>query len=208
MTIYSLKVFKSTENKNILLASCEDISSFPFYARMTNSASEFLLFTSRTFADNSVPGNFDKCVEGNYIIYIHHKFEGLIPVLITDKSYPQRVAFEVLSKAVRLFKSEDHNWDWEMRETETEGGYNVVNEKFEKLIKDYADPNTEDNLLKVTNKLSETKVIMTESVNKLIERGDHIDELVNKSKDLSKTTKNFYKKSKQMNSWCGGCNIM
>ena len=207
MTIYSLRLFKSKQTP-ILLAYSEDISSFPFYARITNSPSEFLLFTSRTFAENILPGNFESCIKGDYKIFVHHRLDGLISVIITDKLYQKRVAFEVVSKAVKLFQAEDHNWDWELWEEDSENGYNVSNQKLTKLIQDYTEPDKEDNLLKVSKQLSETKEIMGESVNKLLERGDKIDELVDKSKDLSRKSKDFYKKSKQMNSWCGSCVIM
>lgn len=210
MTIYSLRLFKKNNfNGNLLLCYAEDLSSFPFFARISNSASEFLLFTSRTLADKTLESNFVKYIEGDYAIYVHSRLDGLIPVLITDKSYPERVGFEVLSKMVKLFKNEEYNWDWSMWEEDVKDNHNsLIRSSLQKLLEDYSTLDKEDRLLKVSSQLNETKVVMTESVNKILERGEHIDELVYKSKDLSNRSKDFYKNSKKMNSWCGNCNVM
>ena len=45
--------------------------------------------------------------------------------------------------------------------------------------------------------MEETKVVLHESVNKLLSRQGDLDELVEKSKDLSLYSKQFYKNAKR-----------
>mgnify|MGYP002344988255 CR=1 FL=1 len=50
--------------------------------------------------------------------------------------------------------------------------------------------------------MEETKVVLHESVNKLLSRQGDLDELVEKSKDLSLYSKQFYKNAKKMDKSC------
>ena len=50
--------------------------------------------------------------------------------------------------------------------------------------------------------VEETKVILHDSIKKLLERQGDLDKLVEKSKDLSEGAKQFYKTSKKMDKSC------
>ena len=43
---------------------------------------------------------------------------------------------------------------------------------------------------------------MVENIDKVLARGEKIDDLVQRSSELNDSTKQFYKKSKKMNSCC------
>ena len=74
--------------------------------------------------------------------------------------------------------------------------------------------------MKVQNELDETKQIVSETLEKILDRGQKLDDLVrylflriNRSKsdyslsnELSEQSKAFYKTAKKTNSWC--CSIM
>lgn len=51
-------------------------------------------------------------------------------------------------------------------------------------------------------KLDQTKLVILDAVDKVLERGVKLDELVQKSDDLSQTSKMFYKRSKTLSSPC------
>jgi synaptobrevin family protein YKT6 len=55
----------------------------------------------------------------------------------------------------------------------------------------------------VQREIEEVKLIMVENIDKVLERGEKIDDLVEKSNTLSIESKKFYKKSKKLNSCCG-----
>ena len=50
--------------------------------------------------------------------------------------------------------------------------------------------------------MDETKIILFDSVKKLLEQQGDLDELVSKSKDLTEGAKQFYKTSKKMDKSC------
>ena len=59
-----------------------------------------------------------------------------------------------------------------------------------------------DKLTKAIEEVDKTKVVLHESVKKLLERQGDLDDLVAKSKDLSEASKQFYKSSKKMDKKC------
>ncbi len=70
----------------------------------------------------------------------------------------------------------------------------------------FQDPKNVDNLTKAKFEVDQTKVVLHESVKKLLERQGDLDELVKKSNDLSEGAKQFYKTSKKMDKSC--CNLI
>ncbi len=64
------------------------------------------------------------------------------------------------------------------------------------LFKKYQDPSKVDKVTQAIKEVEETKVVLHESVNKLLARQGDLDDLVAKSKDLSEYSKKFYKNSK------------
>ena len=56
--------------------------------------------------------------------------------------------------------------------------------------------------MKVEKELFEVKEIMHQNLNDVLKRGEDLDTLMNKSKDLSSVSVDFYKKAKKNNSKC------
>ena len=69
-------------------------------------------------------------------------------------------------------------------------------------FKRYQNPKDADKLTKALGEVEDTKVILHESIKKLLERQGDLDKLVEKSKDLSEGAKQFYKTSKKMDKSC------
>ena len=60
-------------------------------------------------------------------------------------------------------------------------------------------------MVPVQNELDETKAIVSETLEKILDRGQKLDDLVSRSNELSEQSKAFYKTAKKTNSWC--CSI-
>ena len=75
-------------------------------------------------------------------------------------------------------------------------------EEFSLMMKEYESPGNFDKLIKVKNKIEDTKAIVHQSIEKLLERGEQLEDLVQKSEELSKTSKFFYTESKKLNRCC------
>jgi synaptobrevin family protein YKT6 len=68
------------------------------------------------------------------------------------------------------------------------------------------DPANCDKLTKIQKQLDATKEILHETIVKAIERGERLDELVQRSDDLSATSKLFFTSAQKANSKC--CIVM
>ena len=207
MHILSIKLFNTNKrdhnNNPILLADAEDLSTIPFLARINGSASEFLLFLSRTFASRTEKGKIEGCREKDYIGWIYHKSSGLAGVVICDEEYERRVALGLIHRSMEIYESTASNWDWSTYDKDNKTSIKEIND----LLIKYQTPHNEDSISKITKDLEETKTVLHESIDKMLERGEKIDRIVEKSQDLSRQSKLFYKRSKKLNSWCGSCTI-
>ena len=74
--------------------------------------------------------------------------------------------------------------------------------KLETLLAEYAEPAKVDKLMKLDKQLLETKDILVKTIDKVLQRGEKLDELVEKSSGLSAQSKQFYKAAKKTNSCC------
>lgn len=66
----------------------------------------------------------------------------------------------------------------------------------------YQDPKQADPLLRMQDDLDETKIILRNTIEQVLVRGEKLDDLVSKSEDLSAQSKAFYKTAKKTNSCC------
>lgn len=62
-----------------------------------------------------------------------------------------------------------------------------------KWLTDYQDAYQADSMLKVQSELDETKIVLHKTIESLLERGEKIDNLVERSNQLSGASKQFYK---------------
>lgn len=67
----------------------------------------------------------------------------------------------------------------------------------------YQDPAAADKLLKIQRELDETKIVLHKTIDSVLARGEKLDNLVEKSSDLSMASQLFYKQARKSNSCCG-----
>lgn len=72
----------------------------------------------------------------------------------------------------------------------------------ETAIQAYQDPAAADKLSKIQRDLDETKIILHKTIESVLERGEKLDQLVDKSADLSMASQLFYKQARKANSCC------
>jgi synaptobrevin family protein YKT6 len=66
----------------------------------------------------------------------------------------------------------------------------------------YQNPREADALTKIQAELDETKIIMHNTIEAVLQRGEKLDDLVAKSEGLSVQSKMFYKTARKTNSCC------
>lgn len=118
-----------------------------------------------------------------------------------DADYPKRVIFAFLNKVLEIF-FEKTGQKWQTYTEDLNLGIKQITDLYEK----YQDPVKVDKMTEALKEVEETKVVLHESVKKLLERQGDLDDLVAKSKDLSEASKQFYKNSKKMDKSC--CQII
>lgn len=130
--------------------------------------------------------------------HVYVRADGLAGVLIADHEYPQRVAHTLLSKVLDEFTARVPAELWS-----SSGGEEAINfTLLPAYLTKYQDPREGDKLTKMQDDLDETKIILKNTIEAVLERGEKLDDLVVKSEELSYQSKAFYKTAKKTNACC------
>ena len=200
MRIVSIHMFKWQEKDPILLCSQQEINDLWFFQRKT--AGEHILFSARLIAQETELGKKQSVVLENKIGNCHcwTTSDGLSVTVITDMEYPEESAFNMIGQIIIDFMNTfEDDTDMYM---DVESDTNLKYDKLEEFIKNWQDPANGDKIYKIKNELTEVKDIMHKNMEDILKRGESLDALMAKSKDLSTMSVEFYKKAKKKNSKC------
>jgi synaptobrevin family protein YKT6 len=139
-----------------------------------------------TVAERIAPGARQDIEEQSYTFHVYGRSEGLACVCISDHEYPKLVAHKLLSQIVDEFLSANPRPKWAAGSGTIEmpqlGGY----------IQKYQDPKQADSILKIQQELDETKIVLHKTIESVLERGEKLDSLVERSEKLGVSSKQFY----------------
>ncbi|GAA5914493.1 palmitoyltransferase YKT6, partial [Sporobolomyces salmoneus] len=172
---------------------------------------EFMNFFSRTVSERTPPGQRQSVQENSYTAHVYSRqSDSLSGVIITDQEYPVRVAFSLLNKILDEFtmKVSKSVWEEKAKQGRTQGKQVLLTTEYPQLaeyVQKYQDPRQADSIMKVQQELDETKIILHKTIESVLERGEKLDSLVDKSAALSASSKSFYKTAKKQNSCCVIC---
>lgn len=133
-----------------------------------------------------------------YLCHVYVRADNLGAVLIADHEYPQRVAHTLLTKVLDEFAIKVPTDQWAVATSEAAIAFGTLPATLAK----YQDPREADALTKMQEDLDETKIILRNTIEAVLERGEKLDDLVDKSESLSLQSKAFYKTAKKTNSCC------
>lgn len=102
-----------------------------------------------------------------------------------DKEYPSRVAFTLLMKMQEDFMAVHAEAVW------LNASQEVPFPALEAMIRKYQDPHEADAIMKIQRDLDDTKIILHKTIDSVLERGVKLDNLVEKSTDLSAQSKMY-----------------
>ncbi|XP_036365068.1 synaptobrevin homolog YKT6 isoform X1 [Octopus sinensis] len=186
MKVYALSILYKGETKARLLKGSYELSSFGYFQRST--VKEFMEFTSRIIVERSKPFSRSSVKEQDYLCHVYLRGDSLACVMIADHEYPQRVAHTLLSKVLDDFKLAVPPEKWP---TVVESEVNFP--QCDQYLKQSQNPQESDAMTKIQNDLDETKIILHNTIDAILERGEKLDDLVEKSEGLSTQSKSFYK---------------
>ena len=124
------------------------------------------------------------------------------------------VAYSLLGKVLEefLIKLPKSIWQAQARQLAASGqippkGEGIVRTSEFPYAQDYLaryqDPRQADTILRVQQELDDTKIVLHNTIDSVLQRGEDLDKLVEKSGSLSQQSKMFYKSAKKQNSCCG-----
>lgn len=196
MKIYYIGILKVGDSV-VELSSARDLSQFSFFER--SSVSQFMTFFSETVSQRTPAGQRQSIEEGNYIGHTYTRSEGLSCVIISDKEYPVRPAYTLINKILEEYLSLHPSSEWGLV---TATNPSLTFDKLETYLKKYQDPSQADSIMKVQQELDETKIVLHKTIESVLQRGEKLDSLVDKSEALSSSSRMFYKQAKKTNSCC------
>lgn len=196
MKLYSISIFHKDHQSTRQLKAAHDLTSFGFFQR--SSVQEFMVFSSRVLVERSHRGSRQSLKEREYICHVRVRADGLAGVVVSDAEYPNRVAHTLLDHVLDEFSQHVPATTWA-----TAGDDTVNYTGLADTLQNYQNPNSADSMSKIQSDLDETKIILHNTIQSVLERGEKLDDLVAKSEDLSMQSKTFYKTARKTNSCCG-----
>lgn len=201
--LYAIYMIRQSPAPSKVICAEADISSFGYFIR--SSISEGFQFSSLTLAERTSPGtrasmngsSKDKDLYTTIFFHCYTTAEGLSCVVVAEEAYPVRVAYSLINKALEEFSKSYSKSIWSCNTS-----VRLTCPGLKMLLQKYRDPNEADPVLKVQKELDETKIVVHQTIEKVLERGERLDDLVNKSEQLSGLSRAFYKDAKKSNACC------
>lgn len=221
MVVYAIYIFKKKDKKTTLLSRSENLYDFNILGR--NSIRSFMKFGANELINRTEKGSPRTIIYKNFLLHSNithstrsNEVDGRKEygsVIITDQDYNSRVAYKLVEESINMYITkyyEKFEQKTTLKNIGNDGNFNgnfngkKINKfpELDTLLINYQDPSHIDKVIKVNNLLDENLITIRETVESLLERGEKIDSLVEKSDDLSKTSRMFYYKAKKNNNCC------
>ncbi|KAK0539179.1 palmitoyltransferase, partial [Tilletia horrida] len=214
--IYGLLIFANPPGASAVpLIGAWELGSFNFLQRGT--VQDVITFMSKTVAERTAPTQRQSVQENSYVAHVHARpaSDGIVGVLVSDTEYPVRVAFSLLNKVLDEFLLKVPKTSYSAQISAITTGSQAppsgkstllagdsVFPQAQDYVKRYQDPRQADTIMKVQQELDETKIVLHKTIDSVLQRGEDLDKLVEKSNSLSSSSKQFYKTAKKQNSCC------
>lgn len=196
MKILAILLLRSGDegtSEPVQLAGAYHLDDFNFFQK--EGARQFATFVAKTVAGRVEAGQRASVEHANHLVHVHARANGLTLTAVCDQEYPSRVAYTLLMKVHDDFVKLHPNWS-----TATPP---LQFDELDSIVTKYQNPAEADSIMKIQKDLDDTKIILHKTIDSVLERGVKLDNLVEKSTDLSAQSKMFYKTAKKQNSCCG-----
>lgn len=180
MHIYSITLYEN----GISVKSEKNTRKFGYFVQ--SSVNEFIDFLSKTIIDRATPCAYNCYVSDTSsspnVLKFHYCLgeSEFACVIVTDNEYPNNVARKIILEIL----SDNNDVD------------------LKQIIEKYHKSENINKIAYIQNELDFTTTLMRNNLDTLLKRGETIENLIEKSEDLSATSKRFYKQSKKYNSCC------
>ncbi|MCJ1441440.1 MAG: palmitoyltransferase [Stictis urceolatum] len=195
MKLYYIGILKNETRPAVELCAEKELGDYSRFTR--GSISEFMTMFSKTVAERTKPAQRQDVEEQSYTFHAYGRTEGVAGIIISDKDYPALVAHQLLSKVCDEFLTKHPRTSYASASPSP-----LPFPELKEYIVKYQDPQQADSIMKIQRELDETKITLHKTIESVLERGEKIDTLVEKSNDLSSQSRMFYTQAKKQNSCC------
>ncbi|KAL4998948.1 Longin-like domain-containing protein [Aspergillus recurvatus] len=194
MKIVYMGILRNAQPDPIELCCERELSSYSRFTR--GSISEFTTMFSKLLAGRTRPGQRQDVQEKDFTfhVYASSASPGITGVIISDGEYPSMAAHQILSQLLDEFTTQNP--------TATSATGPVSFPALTDYIVKYQNPNEVGSIMRIRKELEDTKVILHQTIESVLQRGEKLDDLVQKSEGLSSQSKMFYTSAKKQNSCC------
>ncbi|RKP03391.1 hypothetical protein CXG81DRAFT_9533 [Caulochytrium protostelioides] len=197
MKVFTLAIAQQGGKPINVLASAFELSTFGYFQR--GSIEEFMNFFVATVTERTAAGVRQTIEENNFVGHVMARNDGLTGVMVTDAEYPTRAAFSLLNRVLDEFCQKCPRTTWsQLKAANTATHY----PELKAHLVTAQDPKAADPFMRVQAEINDTKAVLHKTMEDLLQRGERLDELVNRSDALSTQSKMFYKTAKKTNSCC------
>ncbi len=216
--LYGLLIIKRIQNKenckHVVLSGHILIPFSAYYFKksikqIANKYGKFIatkmeLGTTKIYTQNLIDKNTSSHTCKKYKINITTRQNGLIGVLVTDDDYPKRISLTIVENTLDKFELEYNNNNNINDLSETKD-YCVpkFNKECYNILKANRDPSQTDDIYKTQKEVENIKDIIEENIDKILGRGETIENLLEKTIELDDNAHNFYISSRKL----GCCKI-
>ena len=155
-----------------------------------------ITFFDKTIAKRTPLGQRQSVQNKQYYVHVYMRADGLCCCITCDSEYPPRVAFSICQKVMEDFEGSFPEWRKE-KNNET-----LSWPQLDEMVQRYQDPANADKITKIQRNLDETKEILHQTIDSVLARGEKLEDLVERSGELSTQSKVFYTQAKKANSCC------
>ncbi|KAK6531421.1 palmitoyltransferase [Arthrobotrys megalospora] len=191
--VYHIAIYDTSEKPPKKLISESNLESFGYFTR--SNVDQFLNFTASTIAERTAVNIRQSVQEQSYMVHAYSRPENCTGIVITNAEYPRRIPHELLNRLLDEFITKFPRNTWAPNKS-----YDLPQLK-EYLVK-YQEPSQADNISKIQRELDETKIVLHKTIESVLDRGEKLDTLVQRSDNLSNASKMFYTNAKKQNSCC------
>ena len=202
MPIQALLIFRLDQNiqEPIKLISIFSLPTLWFFQK--GHAEEIIIFIGKTvvsrigYGQQIVEEQGYRCFVYRLEPGVDRKSTNLVCVAIASSDYPNRACFSFLRTSHQLFV--EIYPEWENIHDET----NLNCPSLVALVDKYQQHEKPNTINNIQNDLDETKDIMIKNIDSLLNRGEKLEDLLDKAENLSKGSKEFLSKTKKLNRCC------
>jgi len=142
-----------------------------------------------------------------YKINIVTRHNGLIGVLVTDDYYPKRISLTILQDILNKFEGRydiTRMDEIDKRDDVKDYCISQFNKECHNILKVNKDPSENDDLCIAQKQIKDVKKIIEENVDKILDRGENLNDMMKRVIELDNNAYNFYMSARKL----ACCNIL